>query len=142
MDKDGFFHTTVSGDCAWSVDGCMISKGYFEWRGAEYGDPEFCVYRNWQGELCYANLPMTMPMLCKTLDCGVEIWSDECGCEFQEHFIVNHKGEMVESEVTKWVQGYDEKENGDFEWNPEKDEGGFEDYGQFADNTYIYGEEI
>lgn len=139
IEKDWLFYAEIHGDCAWSVSDCMIDDDYFKWRGANIGEPKFCVFRNWREEICYNNIAMTMPMLCKALNCGVEIWSDECGLEFQEHYIINHEGELVEADTTRWVQGYNTDENGDFvDYNPEKDEGGFEDYGTFSECDEIF----
>ena len=140
---DGIFVCEVSGDCAWSVGGCMIDTGYGTWRGMAYGEPHFEVWRDYNGEICYSNLGVTAPMLCKILGVAVEIWSKESGCAFQEHFVIDDCGEVLESDSCHWEEGYDEDENGDYiDTNPEKDVGGFEDYGEYEDpSTLLVREE-
>lgn len=137
---NGFFSVDVSGDCAWSVASCMFDEEYGNMHG-RYGDPQFHVFRDWEGELCYANLLITMPMLCKELGVGVEIWSKESGIGFQEHFIVNSDGEIVEHNCVDWTEGYDVDDDGEYgEPNPEKDEGGFTSWGDYFEVETIYGE--
>ena len=137
-DENGIFVCSVDGYCAWSVGECMIDTNYGTWRGMAYGEPHFEVWRDWNGEICYSNIGVTAPMLCKILGVAVEIWSRECGCEFQERFLINDCGEMVVCDKCNWKQGYDTDEVGEFvDLNPEKDEGGFDDYGEYEDPSTL-----
>jgi len=137
--EDGdYFCCDVTGDCAWSAHECMMDQSYGKWRGMDYGNPVFQVWRT-GGEIRYSNIAVTIHMLCKLLDCGCEIWSKESGMGFQEHFLVNHEGETIQEEACKWVEGYDVDENG--QWikdNPEKDVGGWDEWGEneFASTIY------
>jgi len=132
-DENGIYFAEVDGYCAWSVEGCMIAETYGKFRGMEYGEPKFHVFRDGK-DICYANIGMTASMLCKKLGCGFEVWSKECGNCFQEHFVVNAEGEVVVADTRHWEEGYDTDESG--QWtdpNPEKDVGGFSDWGDFMD---------
>lgn len=75
--------------------------------------------------------------VCPALDIGVEIFAEESGCEFQEHFRVNHKGEVTWDECKHWIPYYDE----DGYRDESKDEGGIEDYAVWSVMDEIYGEE-
>ena len=141
-EKGDFFTAEVSGDCAWSVDACMFDESYSAWHGCKLGEKQPNRFKDWQGNDCFTSEFVTMPILCKRLGVGVEIWSSEAGCEFQEHYRIDHNGEVNYNETVHWHEGWDVDENGDWtEPNPEKDEGGFDDYGEYSENEEIYGEE-
>lgn len=141
-EKDGFFAVEVSGDCAWSVSACMFDDGYASWRGLKLGEQSPNHFKDWQGKDCFTNEFVTMPILCKRLGVGVEIWSKEPGCAFQEHYRIDHNGEVDINETVYWNEGWDEDEDGNYtEPNPKKDRGGFDDYGSYSENEEIYGEE-
>ena len=138
-EKGDFFTAEVSGDCAWSVNACMFDESYASWRGLKLGEKEPRNFKDWQGNDCFTKEFVTMPILCKRLGVGVEIWSKEPGCEFQEHYRIDHSGEISCDETVHWREGDD-----GCDWNdpnPEKDEGGFDDWGSYSDNEEIYGGE-
>ena len=68
-ERYGLFHADLDGDVAWSAD---------QW--FHPSDPNLT----------------SIPQLCKLLNISVEIFTEECGLEFQEHYIVNSKGEVLE----------------------------------------------
>lgn len=141
-EKDGFFALEVAGDCAWSVNACMFDENYASWRGAKLGEQNPSHFKDWQGKDCFTKEFVTMPILCKRLGVGAEIWSKEPGCAFQEHYRVGRNGEVNINERVSWHEGWDEDEDGNWTLpNPEKDEGGFDDYGSYSENEEIYGEE-
>lgn len=139
---DGFFAVEVAGDCAWSVNSCMFDESYPSWRGLKLGEQKPKHFKDWLGKECFIKEFVTMPVLCKKLGVGVEIWSSEPGCEFQEHFRVDHNGDVNYNECILWHEGWDVDEEGNYlEPNPEKDEGGFDDFGEYSTCGEIYGEE-
>ena len=141
-EKDGFFAVEVAGDCAWSVNSCMFDESYASWRGAKLGEQNPSHFKDWQGKDCFTKEFVTMPILCKRLGIGVEIWSREPGCAFQEHYMVGHNGKVCCDEVVYWHVGWDVDDDGNYlEPNPEKDEGGFDNYGGYSGNEEIYGKE-
>lgn len=104
----------VSGYCAWSIISCMINQG----KGTYYND--------WKDRLCDDFRGTHMEQATKDLDLVVEIFSEECGCGFMEHFIID-KGKITKSRCEDYSELYDEDgepildENGD-----QMTEGGFE----------------
>lgn len=141
-EKDGFFTVGVAGDCAWSVNACMFDESYASWRGAKLGKGPRHLFKNWRGRDCVTEEFVTIPILCKKLGVGVEIWSKEPGCELQEHYRVDHNGEINYNETVHWHEGWDEDDEGNYiEPNPDKDEGGFDDFGEYSTCEEIYGEE-
>lgn len=138
-ESDGFCSVEVAGDCAWSVNACMFDECYASWRGAKLDEKKPEHFKDWQGNDCFMKEFVTMPILCKRLGVGVEIWSKEPGCEFQEHYIVDHNGEVNCQESIHWHEGWDVDDDGNYiEPNSEKDEGGFDDWGSFPDAGDIF----
>lgn len=70
---DGSYQVIINGDCAWSVNSCMFENGYHKDFMERY--PNQC-----RGT--------TIPMESKRLNLDIEIYSEECGMCFQEHYIV------------------------------------------------------
>lgn len=104
--------TYVSGSCAWSVYSCMFhgNSTYFD----DYKDAKNRKCTN----MCEAT---------KELDLVVEIYSEEPGLCFMEHFIVD-KGEWKVNECVDWEELYDEDGEPiyDEETGEQKTEGGLE----------------
>lgn len=140
--KDGdLFVGEVVGDCAWGIACCMSGETNSYYADSSHS-PMFSVWRGIEdGEIRFANIDTTVPMLCELLDVGVEIWSEEPGMGFQEHWIVSREnGENYDQgiECVNWTEGYDEDENGECERNPNKDEGGFDDYGIYLSPNELH----
>ena len=76
----------IDGDCAWSVQSCMLEGGY---------QAQF----NYDGR-CNGT---TLEKETKRLGLVVEIYSEECGCEFMEHYIIA-SGEFIENECVEWSE--------------------------------------
>lgn len=141
-EKGDFFTAEVSGDCAWSVDSCMFDESYAAWHGCKLGEKQPNHFKDWSDGECFTKEFVTMPILCKKLGVGVEIWSSESGCEFQEHYRIDHNGDVNCNESVHWREGWNVDAEGNWtEPNPEKDEGGFDDFGEYSTNEEIYGEE-
>lgn len=85
--------TYVSGDCAWSVKSCMFAGAF-----TYYNDLKDAV-----NSKCTNMVEAT-----KELDLVVEIYSEEPGCCFMEHYIVD-KGIIEVEECVEWNELYDEE---------------------------------
>lgn len=121
---DGTLSVTVDGCCAWSVVSCMLDEQYYAWRDCVVGEPRFDVFRDaYTGRLKFCNVPVLLTTLCRETGCGVEIWSREPGCGFQEHILVSADGHADGSD-TEWSPGDPDSPDA-----PET--GGFPDWGEF-----------
>lgn len=88
--KNGVVAIDVHGDCAWSIETCCRSSGY-------------------------SNGVDLLEVNSKELNLKIEIWSEECGCEFQEHYLYK-KGKCLIDECVEWREiYYDENDYVSFE---------------------------
>lgn len=78
-----------------------------------------------------------LPSVCKALDVGVEIFSEEPGCCFQEHIVIDHKGNVVEDESEEWHDAYEDEDGNEVE-----ETGGFDFFGEYDDAKNIYYSEM
>lgn len=93
---DGTFRVEINGYCAWSVESCMLEDGYYRRMKDEYPD-------NFRGT--------TLLIESKKLNLDIEVYSEECGCCFQEHYVIKN-GEMVCDECVDLEEYFvDEYEN-------------------------------
>ena len=134
VEEGDYYTLMIFGDVAWrchdwfeheeDVSRVLRKDDKF---GFAYGD-------NWPGPAHY----ITLDMLCERLDIGIECWGQELGGCFQEHYLVNHKGEVVCRDCREYTEIW-EDENGEDLEEPEKI-GGFEEYCEFSFPEEIYGE--
>lgn len=127
---DDTYQTTINGYCAWSVASCMLEGGYYNALKGDYPD-------DFRGT--------TLDRESEKLNLSIEVYSEESGCCFQEHYIITNGNidcdECVDwSEI--WVEDYETKEEAeedlemeitDEEWASGLSEGyftrgGFEDW--------------
>lgn len=124
---DDVYQAIIYGDCAWSVATCMFEDGY---------------YKNLKERYPNEFRGTTLPLESKRLNIDIEVFSEECGMCFQEHYIIK-KGNVEVNECVDW-QEYDltefetkeeaEEEYGieitDEEWKTEEfiGRGGFENW--------------
>lgn len=92
--EDGMVAAYVQGYCAWSVHSCMFSGPH-------------TYYTDWNQCKCDDFRGTHMQQATKDLGLVVEIFSEESGCCFMEHFVVD-KGEIIENECVDWEELYDE----------------------------------
>ena len=96
---DGRFETVINGYCAWSVASCMFAAGYY--RDSQKSHPD-----NFKGT--------TLDIESKNLNLDIEVYSEEPGCCFQEHYIIIN-GDIVCDECVDWyeywVEEYESKED-------------------------------
>lgn len=84
-DTEDIITVRLSGDCAWSVASCMLDGGYNS------------DGRGYNGT--------TLERETKRLGLVVEIYSEEGGCAFMEHYILA-TGEIITSECVEWSEYY------------------------------------
>lgn len=123
---DGKFRTIIDGYCAWSVSSCMLEGGYYKDCKNSYGD-------DFRGT--------TLLLESKRLNIDIEVYSEEPGCCFQEHYVVSN-GKLVCEECVEWneyyLDDYETKEDAEKELgieitDEEWKEGGFIGRGGFPD---------
>lgn len=119
---DGRCQVVINGYCAWSVSSCMLRGGYYNSVQKDYPN-------NFRGT--------TLDIESKKLNLDIEVYSEESGCCFQEHYIITNGKfdceECVEwNEV--WVDDFESKEEAeeeleieitDDEWTTGLEEGYF-----------------
>lgn len=71
---DGNCKATVCGDCAWSVHSCMRDGAFTYYGDRKYADAHIT----------------TLDILSKELNLTIEVYSEECGFEFMEHFLIRN----------------------------------------------------
>lgn len=76
--RESDYACMIYGDCAWSVYSAMINS------------------------IC-RTLPNSLPKITKDLGITVEFYSEECGCEFQEHIIYD-KGVEKLCDCVKYIE--------------------------------------
>jgi hypothetical protein len=116
------YEAVINGYCAWSVSSCMLEGGYYNSFKKEYPS-EF------RGT--------TLPIESKRLNLDIEVYSEESGMCFQEHYVIID-GEIVRNECVDWeevwVEDFETKEEAeeeleikitDEEWAAGQDEGYF-----------------
>lgn len=119
---DDIFAVTINGYCAWSVRSCMFDDGYYGRIKERYPD-------DFRGT--------TLLLESKKLGLNIEVYSEESGMCFQEHYMIID-GELVRDECVDWseywVEEYETKEEAeedleiaitDEEWNEAQSEGYF-----------------
>lgn len=81
---------TISGDCAWSVYSCMM-EGEHTYFNDDKNNPN--------------SQRSSLIIESKLLNLEIEVYSEETGCEFQEHFIIKN-GEVLENDCVKYQEFY------------------------------------
>ena len=122
--RDGVHMALISGSCAWSVHSCMFGGAhtYYEDLKSQYF------------ESCRST---TVRKESDTLGLDIEIFSEESGCEFMEHYLIR-KGNIEIDDCVEyheyWVEDYETKEEAeqklgieitDEEWSIGQDDGRF-----------------
>lgn len=85
---NGLAQVIINGDCAWSVNSCMFEDGYYSSLKAAYPN-EF------RGT--------TLPIESKRLGLDIEVFSEECGMCFQEHYVIIN-GDVIIDECVDWYE--------------------------------------
>lgn len=87
---DGRYMALIDGYCAWSVKSCMFEDGY-------YSDVKANYPNHFRGT--------TLLIESERLNLDIEVFSDECGMCFQEHYIVK-QGILEVDECVDWCEYY------------------------------------
>lgn len=127
----------IDGWCKWSIQSAMIDNAI-----SMRTEPNMWY---WGDGVDASNLEfITLFEACKKWNLDMEVYSEESGCCFQEHYICSN-GDVICDECVEWneycISDYDTKEEAeaeldieitDEEWNNREDEyisrGGFEDW--------------
>jgi hypothetical protein len=95
---DNMYQVVINGHCAWSVASCMLEGGY---------------YHNIKQRYPSEFRGTTLLLESKRLNLDIEVYSEESGCCFQEHYVII-KGDFVCDECVDWseiwVDDYETKE--------------------------------
>jgi hypothetical protein len=125
---DDVYEVIINGDCAWSVHSCMFESYY-------YNDLKERFPNEFRGT--------TLPIESERLNLDIEVYSEECGMCFQEHYIILN-GNVAVYDSVDWceyyIRDFETKEEAeeeldieitDEEWNGNDDfisRGGFESW--------------
>jgi hypothetical protein len=128
---DKIYQVIINGYCAWSVNSCMLDQHFSSY------------YNNLKERYPNEFRGTTLIIESKRLNLDVEVYSEEGGMCFQEHYIIL-KGDMTCDECVDWEEyflgDYDTKEEAeeeleieitDEEWNSGEDyisRGGFKNW--------------
>ena len=95
VEKDTY-EIFISGDCAWSVYCCMCSGNHTYYKSCKEEHPEIF---------------MGTTLLEQSRDCEIEVFSEEEGMAFSEHYIFKNGEMLVDDCVETKNGGYDEEGN-------------------------------
>jgi hypothetical protein len=135
LEFEGDDLASMSGWCKWSVVSALIDNAI-----SMRTEPERWYHAPGEEEHEY----ITLYEACKKWNLVMEVYSEEGGCQFQEHFLCD-KGEVIYEECVEWeeydIYDYESKEEAeeelgtkftDEEWKNEEDgritRGGFESW--------------
>lgn len=133
--EQGIRRTIIDGYCAWSVLSCMTDDSV-----SYYADLKKSEGENFRGT--------TLQKESEKLGLAIQVYSEETGCGFQEHFVYIN-GEEIENDSVEYSENYMTEQDELDEYNKkhgtsytlkeldEHDnmfpEGGYENYGEFID---------
>lgn len=140
FEEDGYLVAEYSTDVAWGSDKWFRDsdnpdekirigynkKTYYREDGTSY------VADDWDSPVYGTAHYTSVTHLCKALGIGVELWTTEPGCGFEEYAIVDSLGRM-----TYQTADYSEERTDDGEIVGEKH--GFKDFGSWLPASAIYG---
>ena len=86
--NDGKYGVVINGDCAWSVASCMLEDGYYKRCKDEYRDKFRGTSLENESEI---------------LNLEIEVFSEECGMCFQEHYVIR-EGYVDVEECVEWYE--------------------------------------
>lgn len=102
---DGKYQAIIDGYCAWSVRSCMFD-GYASY----YNSIKKDYPNNFRGT--------TLLTESERLNLDIEVYSEECGCCFQEHYVVVN-GDLICDECVEYneycIDEYNSKEDAEAE---------------------------
>lgn len=90
---DDIYKVVISGNCAWSVGCCMFDMGHHGY------------YQEFKERFPNEFRGTTISAESERLNLSIEIFSEECGMCFQEHYIVID-GKIIEDECEDYYEYY------------------------------------
>ena len=90
---DNEYRVVISGDCAWSVSSCMLNEHFSSYYN--------CIKERYPNEF----RGTTLPLESKRLQLAIEVYSEECGEAFQEHYLFEN-GETIIDECVDYSEYY------------------------------------
>lgn len=90
--EDGTFTKFVYGECAWSVRSCMLSGSCTYYEDIKKG---------------YPKIFMGTDLLEQSKDCEIEVFSEELGMEFSEHYLFKNGEMLLDNCIDITQAGYD-----------------------------------
>lgn len=126
----------IDGWCKWSIQSALITHAI-----SMRTEPEIWHFGNVDASQLEF---ITLVEACEKWNLTVEVYSEECGCEFQEHYVID-KGETVCSECVDYYEyyldDYETKEEAEEELeieitDEEWDEGGYISRGGFEEWSF------
>ena len=127
--KDGdYYIVNLTGDVAWSCS---------NWFGSVEDKNDLIIKNENGNEVRGTAHYITLDLLAKKLGIGIEVYAEESGCCFQEHYLVNHLGEFIFNETEEWQEIWCDDDGN--ELDEPKEIGGFDYYGEFSSFDEIYG---
>lgn len=91
-DDDELWAVMIDGYCAWSVHSCMFDGGHTYYNDLKSAYKEKCR-------------STTIPIEAERLDLDVEVFSQETGIGFEEHYVVR-KGEVITDDCVDCTEYY------------------------------------
>lgn len=109
---NGLYECFVWGYCAWSVHSSMMGSD----------SVEISYYHQCKEE--HKDIFMGTNLIEQSRDCVIEVFSEEPGCEFSEHYIFDHSECKCDTCIEIQQGGYDENGNPttDIDWETYEDE--------------------
>ena len=101
---DGTYSQLIYGYCAWSVSSCMLDGGFSYYQSVKKDHPEIF---------------MGTTLVEQSEDCEIEVFSEEPGMGFSEHYIFKNGECLCDDECEITSGGYDEsgKPTEDIDWD-------------------------
>lgn len=105
-DNNDLFYVECAGTCAWSLEACITMYGSSYFGGMLDGSikkPEEIMPYDKNGRC--------IEILCHDYETGIEIFSEEPGCGFAEHYVVDPKGNLVIDETCDMHEYWWDRDN-------------------------------
>lgn len=99
--EDGKYRYQIDGDTKWSIQSSLIDNAVSmrtepdKWGFGDDVDKTKLSF-------------VTLLEACEQLELAMEVYSEECGIGFQEHFVFDD-GELIEHEVVDYTEEYNEE---------------------------------
>ena len=103
-EENDVYKVFINGECAWSVMSCMF-------------EDNFSYYKRFKEDYPNDFRGTTLTIESERLNLDIEVYSEECGMCFQEHYLIR-QGKLEIEECVDWCECY----KGDFETKEDAEE--------------------